>query len=218
METSSICSLNVGGTIFEALESTLKGASFFETVFSGKFAVVRDESNRIFIDRSPRMFGAILQYLRNFTISSFSNNFPEEELVDEAEFYGVSGMVSALREQILKKKEKEIPSLKRSNEGCYVCNSHNGGFQSLAFGKAQIVISKSSDNNLLAFLKADRWIDKGGKLDFANFVAKQIKRGAFQLEENQVIFYSFLFLFSELNLVSCLADAHHSVLCRWQKE
>jgi hypothetical protein len=64
-----IIRLNVGGTIFSTVRSTLCSVpgSMLEAMFSGRFGMpsLRDESGAYFLDRDPTYFGFILSYLRD---------------------------------------------------------------------------------------------------------------------------------------------------------
>ena len=64
---SKIVNLNVGGTIFSTSRETLSagGDSFFASLISENFKVERDQHNNIFIDRDPKLFSAVLNFLRN---------------------------------------------------------------------------------------------------------------------------------------------------------
>jgi hypothetical protein len=64
---SQIIELNIGGHLFTTTVGTLisQKETFFEKLFSGKFAVTRDHEQRIFIDRDGSYFRYILNYLRD---------------------------------------------------------------------------------------------------------------------------------------------------------
>src|SRR5947209_16168674 len=60
-----IVKLNIGGTTFTTSLSTLTTQeTFFSALLSGAFEVVEDEFGAYFIDRDPRNFHLILNYLR----------------------------------------------------------------------------------------------------------------------------------------------------------
>ena len=58
--------LNVGGTVFCTFRSTLAKhpQSMLAAMFSGRHPLARDERGRPFVDRSPKMFALVLEYLR----------------------------------------------------------------------------------------------------------------------------------------------------------
>ena len=64
-------SLNIGGTVFETLQSTISRISpFFACLFSDVWRdtgnkTIRDEAGNIFIDRSPMHFDHLLNWSRN---------------------------------------------------------------------------------------------------------------------------------------------------------
>ncbi|KAH7712802.1 BTB/POZ domain-containing protein KCTD17 [Aphelenchoides avenae] len=82
--------LNVGGTIFQTTTQTLRKEpdSFFARFceVDGIEPGVKDESGAFFIDRDPRYFRIILNYLRSDAVH-FSDNVSVDELLVEADFY-----------------------------------------------------------------------------------------------------------------------------------
>ena len=67
----SFISVNIGGTVFQTLKSTLTGISpFFANIFSDKWIqsgnkAITDKDGNIFIDRSPKYFEQLLNIARN---------------------------------------------------------------------------------------------------------------------------------------------------------
>jgi hypothetical protein len=63
--TENIVVLNIGGSTFATTAATLSSnESIFRPILSGQFSVQKTQSGEIFIDRDPRMFPLILNYLR----------------------------------------------------------------------------------------------------------------------------------------------------------
>ena len=60
-----IIKLNVGGKVFTTMKSTLKNSPWFVIFFSGKFKTEKINGGEYFIDRDPKIFHAVLNYLRN---------------------------------------------------------------------------------------------------------------------------------------------------------
>lgn len=58
--------INVGGEVFAVSLSTLRRSqpTRIGALFTGKYRLLRDASGAVFIDRSPRFFGAVLAWLR----------------------------------------------------------------------------------------------------------------------------------------------------------
>lgn len=119
MSTGDIVHLNVGGHRFSTSRQTLTVVpdTFFTALLSGRIPTLKDETEALFIDRDPRLFSYILNYLRNRSVSLHPNalswkrtdsNFPgneemgglsEEilhEIRNEAEYYGISPLVKQL--------------------------------------------------------------------------------------------------------------------------
>jgi hypothetical protein len=65
-QSADIINLNVGGQRFSTSRQTLTwiSDSFFTAMLSGLISTNRDEQGYIFIDRDPKLFSIILNYLR----------------------------------------------------------------------------------------------------------------------------------------------------------
>lgn len=68
--------------------------SFFTALLSGRISSLRDETGAIFIDRDPRLFAIILNYLRTRDIDLRSTEI--RSLRHEAEYYGITPLVKRL--------------------------------------------------------------------------------------------------------------------------
>lgn len=68
--TEKIVKLNVGGRKFETTEATLasKGDNFLTALVTSQMPTLRDDTGRIFIDRSGALFEVLLEYLRTSTL------------------------------------------------------------------------------------------------------------------------------------------------------
>ncbi|CAF0926348.1 unnamed protein product [Brachionus calyciflorus] len=115
---SDIVKLNVGGTLFSTLRSTLTkqikdkngkmySPNMFESILNGFVKPKYDENKAIFIDRDPKYFSHVLNYLRNVEIESNGFDLPDgidlRELSKEAKFYNIVGL-----EELTKKEVKII--------------------------------------------------------------------------------------------------------------
>ncbi|XP_026810797.1 BTB/POZ domain-containing protein KCTD3 [Rhopalosiphum maidis] len=91
-----IMHLNVGGTRFSTSRQTLTWVpdSFFTALLSGRISSLRDDTGAIFIDRDPKVFAIILNYLRTHDIDLSGTDI--RTLRHEAEFYGIMPLVKRL--------------------------------------------------------------------------------------------------------------------------
>ncbi|XP_076235185.1 BTB/POZ domain-containing protein KCTD3 [Calliopsis andreniformis] len=91
-----IVHLNVGGTRFSTSKQTLTWVpdSFFTALLSNRIASHRDEMGALFIDRDPKLFSIILNYLRTKDIDL--KNVDLRTLRHEAEYYGITPLVKRL--------------------------------------------------------------------------------------------------------------------------
>jgi hypothetical protein len=85
--TSNLITFNIGGTKFTTTRSTI--TSYTDSMLSGLLNN-SIESDEYFIDRDPTHFNHILNYLRDG-----STSFKSNELVNEANFYGLSELARA---------------------------------------------------------------------------------------------------------------------------
>jgi len=110
--SSDIVKINVGGTYFSTLKTTLEKRiknseeeyhepNLLQSIISGIIKINYDENKAIFIDRNPKYFGYILDYLRNVD-SSNPFNVPKltqeniQEFQDEAVYFGLHGLIELL--------------------------------------------------------------------------------------------------------------------------
>ena len=98
-----IITLNVGGTIFSTTLTTLgqyRGTSMLAAMFdpeSGMEAAMRDTNGAFFIDRNPKAFEAILSYLRTGKLFEAYDGVTMEELLNEAEYFGLTGLADMIK-------------------------------------------------------------------------------------------------------------------------
>jgi hypothetical protein len=95
--TSDIVNLNVGGTRFSTSRQTLCSVqdSFFSSLLSGRIPSCRDEHGHIFIDRDPKHFSLILNFLRTKELN-LCEAVDVAALRSEAEFYAITPLVKRL--------------------------------------------------------------------------------------------------------------------------
>lgn len=92
-QATNVIELNIGGTKFQTTRETLTKVpgSFFETLLSEQWSPFLDRDGCIFIDRDPRAFGCILNYLRDYprvTLNPY--DLPDDQyklLCEDANFY-----------------------------------------------------------------------------------------------------------------------------------
>ncbi|XP_053670777.1 SH3KBP1-binding protein 1 [Anopheles nili] len=91
-----IVHLNVGGTKFSTSRQTLTWVpdTFFTSLLNGRISSLRDETDAIFIDRDPKLFSLILNYLRTKEIDIKSVDI--RVLRHEAEFYNIAPLIKRL--------------------------------------------------------------------------------------------------------------------------
>ncbi|XP_024881457.1 BTB/POZ domain-containing protein KCTD3 isoform X1 [Temnothorax curvispinosus] len=96
LDVSDIVHLNVGGTRFSTSRQTLTWIpdSFFTALLSNRIDSHKDETGALFIDRDPKLFSIILNYLRTKDIDL--KNVDIRTLRHEAEYYGITPLVKRL--------------------------------------------------------------------------------------------------------------------------
>jgi len=115
---SHIIKLNVGGVVFDTTAETLNaaGPSFFSSILSGTFGVSHDERGRIFIDRDPKMFRYVLNYLRSQCTQpiKFEEKSKYYLLHAEATFYQIESLIVELEARIEKVENKGKQAVRSS--------------------------------------------------------------------------------------------------------
>lgn len=88
--TSDVVELNVGGTLFSTMRSTLCSVegTLLNAIFSGKMDCQRDKEGRYFIDRAPDLFKIILEYLRTGYLLWPGSEIEKQRLKIELEHFG----------------------------------------------------------------------------------------------------------------------------------
>jgi len=109
----NIIRLNVGGTVFTTSLSTLTTQeTFFSGLLSGRFEMMTDETGAYFIDRDPRNFNLILNYLRGQEVFFDDLSIGQlRELASDCEFYQVQGFLKLLVERGFVEIEEEQKSI-----------------------------------------------------------------------------------------------------------
>lgn len=96
----TIVELNVGGTNFAASLQTLRSRpdSMLGRMFSGSIGVQRDSQERVFLDRNPAAFAAVLDWLRDGDTDAihFATARERATLLREARFYMLEDLMEAL--------------------------------------------------------------------------------------------------------------------------
>ncbi|KAK1412419.1 hypothetical protein QVD17_33658 [Tagetes erecta] len=81
--------LNVGGKLFETTVSTLQSGGPDSLLAALSNRHIQSSSNPTFIDRDPEIFSVLLSLLRTNRLPSTSRRFTDQELSDEASYYGI---------------------------------------------------------------------------------------------------------------------------------
>ena len=68
--SDKVVKLNVGGRKFDTTEATLgaRGENFLTSLVTSQLPSIRDDSGRLFIDRSGNLFEVLLEFLRSSTL------------------------------------------------------------------------------------------------------------------------------------------------------
>ena len=92
--------LNVGGQHFTTTRTTLaKDKDSFLHRLVAKDDSEVDDTGAILIDRDPNYFGPVLNFLRHGKVV-LDRHISEEAVLEEAEFYGVTALIKALRRRM----------------------------------------------------------------------------------------------------------------------
>ncbi|KAL8196446.1 hypothetical protein R6Q57_024741 [Mikania cordata] len=94
MDTDRI-KLNVGGKVFETTVSTLRSGGSESLLAALSSRQLQSSSNPVFIDRDPEIFSVLLSLLRTNRLPSTSRRFTDQELSDEASYYGIESQLKS---------------------------------------------------------------------------------------------------------------------------
>ena len=105
---NSVIKLDVAGTIFKTTQGTLLSdqnsmlAKMFSTERNGRIpAVIQQDTGAYFIDRCPKYFGIILNFLRGGVVETGAT-VDLKFLRNEAEYFCIEGLVKVIDETSLK--------------------------------------------------------------------------------------------------------------------
>jgi len=97
--------LDIGGQTFHTSVTNLTKhkQSFFGLMFGGQFPLVKESDGSIFIDRSPKHFILILDFLRDDAVSLPTDPQLLEEIVREVNYYQLTPLMSLIENFIMQK-------------------------------------------------------------------------------------------------------------------
>jgi hypothetical protein len=132
-QTSSIIILNVGGKKFSTSLSTLRSiqGTFFDTMFGERWNPRPLEDGSYFIDRDPKVFRYILNFLRDGTIDLDLLSASEAKAIEkDASFYQIPSLLALLAT--------------RSNYN-YISNSNNNSNNNINTTNRQVFFVKPQE-------------------------------------------------------------------------
>lgn len=147
--------LNVGGNLFyTTLQVLTRQSSMLKAMFSGKKEVFTDKEGWILIDRSGKHFGSILCFLRDGTVALPKGRQAVQELLAEAKYYLVQGLVELCQNTLQGNKEQAlcvIPVVTSSKEEERLIQSSTKPVVKLVYNRSNNKYSytSNSDDNLL---------------------------------------------------------------------
>lgn len=147
--------LNVGGTLFySTLQVLTRQDSLLKAMFSGKKEVFTDKEGWILIDRSGKHFGSILCYLRDGTVTVPKGRQAVQELLAEAKYYLIPGLVELCQNTLQGNKEQPlcvIPVVTSCKEEERLIQSSSKPVVKLVYNRSNNKYSytSNSDDNLL---------------------------------------------------------------------
>lgn len=78
-------------------------------MIQSRLYLFQDEGGAYLIDRDPRYFPPILNYLRHSKVI-IDSNLSEEGVLEEAEFYNLPSLVTSINERMNAKSKKKVSS------------------------------------------------------------------------------------------------------------
>ena len=102
MASGHVISINVGGTVFTTTTATLTQdtKSMLATMFNTEVPQARDSNGNIFIDRNPKTFEIILEFLRSGNlIYNEESALTLRQLEVEADYFGLGKLLEAIEQK-----------------------------------------------------------------------------------------------------------------------
>ncbi|XP_043942254.1 BTB/POZ domain-containing adapter for CUL3-mediated RhoA degradation protein 1 isoform X1 [Protopterus annectens] len=155
--SSKYVKLNVGGSLhYTTVQTLTKQDTMLKAMFSGRMEVLTDSEGWILIDRSGKHFGMILNYLRDGAIPLPEIQRELEELLAEARYYLIQGLVEECQLALQQKNEGydpvcRIPMITSPKEEQMIISSSNKPVVKLLHNRSNNKYSytSNSDDNLL---------------------------------------------------------------------
>ncbi|KAG2459536.1 BTB/POZ domain-containing adapter for CUL3-mediated RhoA degradation protein 2 [Polypterus senegalus] len=98
--------LNVGGSLYFATVQVLtRQDTMLKAMFSGRMEVLTDKEGWVLIDRCGKHFGTILNYLRDASIVLPNSRQEIQELMAEAKYYLIQGLVDICQTALQEKND-----------------------------------------------------------------------------------------------------------------
>ncbi|NP_001279771.1 BTB/POZ domain-containing adapter for CUL3-mediated RhoA degradation protein 2 [Callorhinchus milii] len=98
--------LNVGGVLYYTTVQILtRHDTMLKAMFSGRMEVLTDKEGWILIDRCGKHFGTVLNYLRDDSVIIPKSGREVKELLAEAKYYLIQGLVDVCQAALQEKKE-----------------------------------------------------------------------------------------------------------------
>jgi len=100
MQFPKIITLNVGGKNFSTSQATLvKDAnSMLGVMFSGRHEITLQEDGSVFIDRDPKFFRYIINFLRDNKIDLTDPKLNINDLETESNYYQLTSLIKLIKE------------------------------------------------------------------------------------------------------------------------
>lgn len=117
-QMADVIVLNVGGTKFTTSKTTLTSRpSFLEVMFCGRHSLQPSgEDGSFFIDRDPKHFRELLNYLRCGAIAVPACEHEKAELLREVDFYALTELARELRAPVIELDLDDQITAERANE------------------------------------------------------------------------------------------------------
>ncbi|XP_053313131.1 BTB/POZ domain-containing adapter for CUL3-mediated RhoA degradation protein 2 [Spea bombifrons] len=149
--------LNVGGSLYYTTVQVLtRHDTMLKAMFSGRMEVLTDKEGWILIDRCGKHFGTILNYLRDDAIALPKNRHEIKELMAEAKYYLIQGLVDRCQTALQDKNDSyeavcNIPIITSPKEEEKLIESSAKPVVKLLYNRSNNKYSytSNSDDNLL---------------------------------------------------------------------
>ena len=153
--SDEVISINVGGTVFSTTKTTVLQAKdgILARMIRAEVTVTRDIEGNIFIDRDPKKFESILEYLRTGNWNGHDPKCTLDQLQAEAKYFGLTTLLKSIH----KKKSIKCVEQQKGERPSRIISFNVGG---TVFATSRQTVMKYPNSMLARICSTDVPVEK----------------------------------------------------------